>query len=209
MKTEEFKSSPYRKILNLKKVPNQFLTGVLIDSIENNYNFFIPKIYIKELNFEEYSMIIYLAKEILFFLFFDKDLTIEKQIEQMSKIPFRINKYFGAQFDNIFKLEKPITDTSIFCYKNENNKSIKFSGFFKKNSNVFDWKLFETLQKAFFINGDTEMTSITKSKGNYVYYISSIGQEIVMLFKDNLTLTQLKQEVEKIKKTYLGHLFLN
>ena len=206
-KIEDF--SPYRKIFNLKKVPNQFLTGVLIDSMENIYNFFIPKIYIKELNFEEYSMIIYLAKEILFFLFFDKDLIIEKQIEQISKIPIRITKYFGAQFENIFKLEKPITDPNIFCYKNENNKSIKLNGFFKKNSTVFDWKLFENLQKAFFINGDTEMTSITKCKGNYIYFINSIGQEIVMIFKDNLTLTQLKQEIEKIKKTQCGNLFLN
>jgi len=201
--------SPYRKIFNLKKVPNQFLTGVLIDSFENNYNFFIPKIYIKELNFEEYSMIIYLAKEILFFLFFDKDLIIEKQIDQISKIPMRINKYFGAQFENIFKLEKPTLDPNIFCYKNENNKSIKFSGFLKKNSNVFDWKLFENLQKTFFINGDTEMTSITKCKGNYIYFINSIGQKLVMLFRDNLTLSQLKQEIEKIKKTQFGHLFLN
>ena len=206
-KIEDF--SPYRKIFNLKKVPNQFLTGVLIDSMENIYNFFIPKIYIKELNFEEYSMIIYLAKEILFFLFFDKDLIIEKQIEQISKIPIRITKYFGAQFENIFKLEKPITDPNIFCYKNENNKSIKLNGFFKKNSTVFDWKLFENLQKAFFINGDTEITSITKCKGNYIYFINSIGQEIVMIFKDNLTLTQLKQEIEKIKKTQCGNLFLN
>ena len=206
---DEIKVSPYRKILNIKNVPNQFLTGVLIDSIDNSYNFFIPKIYIKELNFEEYSMIIYLAKGILFFLFFDKDLIIEQQIEKISKIPMRINKYFGAQFENIFKLDKPILDNNIFCYKNENNKSIKFSGFIKKNNNAFDWKLFEQLQKAFFINSDTEMTSITKSKGYYTYFINSIGQEVVLIFKDNLTLTQLKQEIEKIKKIYFGNLFLN
>ena len=205
----EIKVSPYRKILNIKNVPNQFLTGVLIDSIDNSYNFFIPKIYIKELNFEEFSMIIYLAKGILFFLFFDKDLIIEQQIEKISKIPMRINKYFGAQFENIFKLDKPILDNNIFCYKNENNKSIKFSGFIKKNNNAFDWKLFEQLQKAFFINSDTEMTSITKSKGYYTYFINSIGQEVVFIFKDNLTLTQLKQEIEKIKKIYFGNLFLN
>ena len=201
--------SPYRKIFSLKNVQAQFLTGVLIDPTENKYNFFIPKICIKELNFEEYFMIIYLVKGILFFLFFDKDLIIEKQIEQISKIPIRINKYFGTQFENIIKLEKPILDTNIYCYKNENNKSIKLSGFIKKNNNAFDYKLLESIQKAFFINGDTEMTSITKCKGNYIYFINSIGQKIVMLFKDNLTLTQLKQEIEKLKKTYFGHLFLN
>ena len=207
-KNEEKKVSPYRKILNIKNVHGQFLTGVLINPMENSYNFFIPKIFIKELDFQEYSMIIYLYKGILFFLFLD-NLVIEQQIENISKIQARIIKYFGKMFEDIFQLEKPIFDNNIFCYKNENNKSIKFSGFIKKNNNAFDWKLFEQLQKAFFINGDTEMTSITKSKGNYTYFINSIGQEVVLIFKDNLTLAQLKQEVEKIKKIYFGNLFLN
>ena len=197
-----------RKILNIKNVHGQFLTGVLINPIENSYNFFIPKVFIKELDFQEFSMIIYLYKGILFFLFLD-NLVIEQQIENISKIQARIIKYFGKMFEDIFQLEKPIFDNNIFCYKNENNKSIKFSGFIKKNNNAFDWKLFEQLQKAFFINGDTEMTSITKSKGYYTYFINSIGQEVVLIFKDNLTLAQLKQEVEKIKKIYFGNLFLN
>ena len=207
-KNEEKKVSPYRKILNIKNVHGQFLTGVLINPMENSYNFFIPKVFIKELDFQEYSMIIYLYKGILFFLFLD-NLVIEQQIENISKIQARIIKYFGKMFEDIFQLEKPIFDNNIFCYKNENNKSIKFSGFIKKNNNAFDWKLFEQLQKAFFINGDTEMTSITKSKGYYTYFINSIGQEVVFIFKDNLTLAQLKQEVEKIKKIYFGNLFLN
>ena len=209
-KQENFEPSPYRKILNIKSVKNQFLTGVLIDPTEpNHYDIFIPKIYIKELDFEEYSMIIYLTQGILFFLFFDKDFIIENQIEHITKIPTRITKYFRAQFDNIIKLDRPNLDPNIFCYKNENNKCLKFSGFIKKNLNTFDWKLFESIQKAFFINGDTDMTSIAKIKGFYVYFMNNIGQEIVMLLKDNLTLTQLKQEIEKMKKNYFGNLFLN
>ena len=209
-KQENFEPSPYRKILNIKSVKNQFLTGVLIDPTEpNHYDIFIPKIYIKELDFEEYSMIIYLTQGILFFLFFDKDFIIENQIEHITKIPTRITKYFRAQFDNIIKLDRPNLDPNIFCYKNENNKCLKFSGFIKKNLNTFDWKLFENIQKAFFINGDTDMTSIAKIKGFYVYFMNNIGQEIVMLLKDNLTLTQLKQEIEKMKKNYFGNLFLN
>ena len=209
-KQENFEPSPYRKILNIKSVKNQFLTGVLIDPTEpNHYDIFIPKIYIKELDFEEYSMIIYLTQGILFFLFFDKDFIIENQIEHITKIPTRITKYFRAQFDNIIKLDRPNLDPNIFCYKNENNKCLKFSGFIKKNLNTFDWKLFESIQKAFFINGDTDMTSIAKIKGFYVYFMNNIGQEIVMLLKDNLTLTQLKQEIEKKKKNYFGNLFLN
>ena len=208
-KEEDLKTSPFRKVLNVKGVKNQFLTGVLIDPTEHNYNIFVPKIYIRELNFEEFSMIIYLTQGILFFLFFDKDFVIEKRIDQVTKIPTRITKYFGGQYKNIVNLDKPIIDSNIFCYKNDNNKNIKFSGFIKKNTNSFDWKLFEQLQKAFFINGDTEMTSIAKIKGFYIYFINTVGQEVVMLFKDNLTLLQLKQEIEKIKKNYFAHLFLN
>ena len=208
-KEEDLKTSPFRKVLNVKGVKNQFLTGVLIDPTEHNYNIFVPKIYIRELNFEEFSMIIYLTQGILFFLFFDKDFVIEKRIDQVTKIPTRITKYFGGQYKNIVNLDKPIIDSNIFCYKNDNNKNIKFSGFIKKNTNSFDWKLFEQLQKAFFINGDTEMTSIAKIKGFYIYFINTVGQEVVMLFKDNLTLFQLKQEIEKIKKNYFAHLFLN
>ena len=154
-------------------------------------------------------MIIYLTQGILFFLFFDKDFIIEKQIDDITKIPIRITKYFRTQFESIIKLDRPIIDTNIFCYKNENNKTIKFSGFIKKNTNAFDYKILEMIQKAFFINGDTEITSIAKIKGFYVYFINNIGQEIIMLFKDNLTLTQLKQEIEKIKKNYFVNLFLN
>ena len=209
IKEENLTPSSYRKVLAIKNVQSQFLTGVLKDNeTENNYNIFVPKIYIKENN-SEYSMIIYLTKGILFFLFFDNNFVVEKEIDKISKIGVRINKYFKAQFDNIIKLERPIIDTNIYFYKNENDNSIKFSGFIKKNNNLFDWKLYENLQKAFFINGDSKLTSIAKYKGYYIYYINSIGQKVAMLFKDNLTLTQLKQEIEKIKKTQFDHLFLN
>ena len=206
---EKLIPSPYRKVLSVKNVQTQFLTGVLKDAeTDNNYNVFIPKIYIKEYD-SEYSMIIYLTKGIIFFLFFDSNFIIEKEIEQITKIPRRINKYFKVQYNNILKLEKPIIDNNIYCYKNDNDKNIKFSGFIKKNNNAFDWKLYENLQKTLFINGDNQITSILKYKGFYTYFINSIGQEVVMFFKDNLTLTQVKQEIEKIKKAQFDHLFLN
>ena len=59
-------------------------------------------------------MIIYLTQGILFFLFFDKDFIIEKQIDDITKIPIRITKYFRTQFESIIKLDRPIIDTNIF-----------------------------------------------------------------------------------------------
>ena len=148
----------------------------------------------------------------MFFLFFDKNFEIINQIEQIEKIPKRINNYFKEQFDFIKDLEKSISsENNTFCYKNSCNKSLKFSGFVnRKNNNIFDWKLFETLQKILFINGDTEMTSLSKVKGGfYIYYIHSLGQEVVMFFKDGLTLKEVKQEIERTKKTHFDNLFLN
>ena len=54
------------------------------------------------------------------------------------------------------------------------------------------------------------MTSLSKYKGgHYIYYIHSVDQEVVMFFKDSLTLNQVKQEVEKTKKAHFDNLFLN
>ena len=211
-KKEKYKTSPYKKIFDLKDSKLNFLTGIINDKDSlNNYNIFVPIIYIKELE-TEYQMIIYYTKEIMFFFFFDETFEVIKEIELIEKIPKRINNYFKEQFDNIKELEKlQFNDNSIFCYKNSCNKSIKFSGFInKKSNNNFDWKLYDTLQKSLFVNGDTEMTSLSKSKGGfYIYFIHSVGQEVVMFFKDGLTLTQVKQEIEKTKKSHFDNLFLN
>ena len=210
--SEKYKTSPYRKVFNINDSKLEFLTGIEKDiNSENNYNIFIPKLFIKELE-EEFKMIIYLTNGVMFFLFFDKNFEIINQIEQIEKIPKRINNYFKEQFDFIKDLEKSISsENNTFCYKNFCNKSLKFSGFVnRKNNNIFDWKLYELLQKILFINGDTEMTSLSKVKGGfYIYYIHSLGQEVVMFFKDGLTLKEVKQEIERTKKAHFDNLFLN
>ena len=215
---KKYTKSPYMKILNIKNSEYNFLTGIFKDNNPNAQNetekdisIFIPTIYIKELD-QEYYMIIYSLRFFMFFLFFDKNFEILKNIEQIEKLQKRINKYFKEQFNNIKELDKNQSseNNNIFCYKNSCNKSIKFNGFInKKNNNSFDWKLLEVVQKSLFINGDTEMTSLAKYKGGYyIYFIQSIGQEVVMLFKDGLSLNQVKQEIEKNKKNYFDNLFL-
>ena len=207
-KQEKYKSSPYCKVFNPKTSKSDFLSGVIKDINSNSYKIFIPTIYLQEFE-TEYKMIIYTTKGIIFFLFFDQNLEIIKQIEHIEKIPKRINKYFSEQLSSIKDLEKlPTNESNMFCYKNSYNKSLRFSGFINKKSNNFDWKLFETLQKSMFVNGDTELNSLTKYKGYYVYYIKALGQEVILIYKDNLTLTQVKQEIDKTKKAYFDNLFL-
>ena len=69
--------------------------------------------------------------------------------------------------------------------------------------------MYDVLQKAMFINEDTEMTSLTKFKGFYIYYINSIGKKVVIFYKDNISVSQIKQEIEKTKKNHFDYIFLN
>ena len=69
--------------------------------------------------------------------------------------------------------------------------------------------MFETLKKAFFINENNNMTGLTKFKGYYIYYIKSLGRKIIMFFKDNLTMAQLTQEINKVNNENFQFIFLD
>ena len=100
-----------------------------------------------------------------------------------------------------------INETHIFCYTNKNNRSIRLCNVIKKNQ--IDEKFFEIIKRSFFNNENNEMNSLTKFKGYYVYYIKSIGRKIVMIFKDNLTMTQLNNEISKVNKDNFFYIFLS
>jgi hypothetical protein len=72
-----------------------------------------------------------------------------------------------------------------------------------------DEKMFETLKKALFINENNTMSALTKFKGYYIYYIKSMGRKIIMFFKDNITMTQLIQEINKVNKENFQYIFLD
>ena len=202
-------TSPYRKVLEIPQGKSDFLVGVKNIS-SNKYNIFIPSIYIKE-NDMEYKMLIYYHNGMVIFLFLDKDFDVKNKITQINKIPKWISKYFKDQINSLLETEKnPIVEYNTFCYCNTCNKSIKFAGFLnKKSNNSFDWKMYDVLQKAMFINEDTEMTSLTKFKGYYIYFINSIGKKVVIFYKDNISVSQIKQEIEKTKKNHFDYIFLN
>ena len=72
-----------------------------------------------------------------------------------------------------------------------------------------DEKLFDTLKKALFINENNDMTGLTRFKGYYIYYVKSMGRKIIMLFKDSLTLAQLKKEINRVNKENFEFIFLD
>ena len=199
------KASPFRKVFNLNGAKSDFLIGIKDMNI-NSYKVFIPNIYIKELN-NEFRLLVYFYYDAVLFLFIDKKFDVIRNINKIKKIPHWIDKFFK---DNVTMLSKTIksfnNDNHIFCYINKANRSLRLSGMIKKNQ--IDEKLFEIVKRALFNNENNDMNSLTKFKGYYVYYIRSMGRKIIMLFKDNLTMTQLINEINKVNKENFLYIFL-
>ena len=200
------KSSPFRKVFNLGESKSDFLIGIKEISL-NNFNVFIPNIYIKELD-KEFRLLAYYYHEMVIFLFIDKKFNVVNQIPKIKKISKWIDKFFRDNLTVLAKTSKGIiSENNLFCYTNNANKSIRLSGFFNKKK--MDEKLFETLKKALFINENNNMTGLTKFKGYYIYYIKSLGRKIIMFFRDNLTMQQLIVEINKVNKENFQFIFLD
>ena len=200
------KSSPYRKVFKLGDSKCDFLIGIKETSL-NNFNIFIPNIYIKELE-TEFRLIAYYYHSMVIFLFIDKKFNVVNQIPKIKKIPKWIDKFFKDILSILAKTKTITFENNLFCYTNNANRSIRICGFFNKK-NQMDEKLFEILKKALFINENNDMTSLTKFKGYYVFYIKSMGRRIIMFFKDNLTLPLLKQEINRVNKENFQFIFLD
>lgn len=200
------KSSPFRKIFKLGESKSDFLIGIKEISL-NNFNVFIPNIYIKELK-TEFRFFVYYYHEMVLFLFVDKKFNVVNQIPKIKKIPKWIDKFFRDNVNILSKASKiPLTENSLFCYTNNANKSIRLCGFFKKNQ--IDEKLFEILKRDLFNNENNNILGLTKFKGYYIYYVKSMERKIVAFFKDNLTLPQLTQEIDKLNKDNFHYIFLD
>ena len=200
------KSSPFRKVFKLGDSKNDFLIGIKEISL-NNFNVFIPNLYISELK-TEFRLFVYYYHEMVIFLLIDKKFNVVNQIPKIKKIPKWIEKFFRDNLSFLSKASKiPISEYNLFCYTNNANKSIRLSGFLKKNQ--IDEKLFETLKRVLFNNENNNMCGLTKFKGHYIYYVKSMGRKIAAFFKDNLTMQQLSQEINKLNSQNFNFIFLD
>ena len=200
------KSSPYRKVFKLGESKSDFLIGIKEISL-NNFQVFIPNIYINELK-TEFRFLAYYYHDMVIFLFIDKKFNVVNQIPKIKKIPKWIDKFFRDNLNFLSKASKvSISDSNLFFYSNNANKSIRLCGFYKKNQ--IDEKLFETLKRALFINENNNISGLTKFKGYYIYYIKSMGRKIIAFFKDNLTMPQLTHEITKLNNQNFHFIFLD
>ena len=142
----------------------------------------------------------------LIFLFVDKKFNVIRNIDKIKKVSHWVDKFFKDNLNLLTKSTKIINENHIFCYTNKANRSIRLCNVVKKNQ--VDEKIFEIIKRALFNNENNDMNSLTKFKGYYVYYIKSIGRRITMLFKDNLTMAQLNNEINKVNKDNFNFIFI-
>ena len=154
----------------------------------------------------EFRLLVYFYYDMLIFLFVDKKFNVIRNIDKVKKVSHWVDKFFKDNLNLLTKTPKMINENHIFCYTNRANRSIRLCNVLKKNQ--IDEKIFEIIKRAFFNCENNEMNSLTKFKGYYVYYIKSIGRRIIMLFKDNLTMAQLVNEINKVNRDNFFYIFL-
>ena len=194
-------SSPFRKVFALD-IKNPECQGFLIGISDNNI--FIPDIFIPCLN-ASFKFICYYYNGLIFFFMLD-DI---KNIFFYKDFNVYIPKYFNEILNNLNELNKnTYNETSTYAYINSANHSIKFSNFLNKKNKTLEPDKLKMIVKNLFLNDDVKMSSITKFKGNYIYFINSMGRKVCIIYGDGMNLTQVKSEIQKLKKEEFEFVFL-
>ena len=79
---------------------------------------------------------------------------------------------------------------------------------FNKKKQTIDEVKFEVLQKAMVMNSEVSMTALTKFKGYYIYYINSCERNVVMIYNDGLSLSQLKKNIDDNKSQLFEYIYM-
>ena len=130
----------------------------------------------------------------------------------LTKVEKWVTRYFNENIDfleQIYKVKMNQNDIVTYAYCNNANRSLKLSGaFFNKKNRTIDEVKFEVLQKAMVMNSEVSMTALTKFKGYYIYYINSCERNVVMIYNDGLSLSQLKKNIDDNKSQLFEYIYM-
>ena len=113
-----------------------------------------------------------------------KKIITNELVNEMEKSHKQINELF-----NIFSV-------------NSSDKSFKISGIFSKNNREINY----FLQRILFVNNNVFLHSLTyfkggyNFKGGYIYYLNSIGRKVVFILNDSISVSQIRNEIDKNEK---------
>ena len=190
--------SPFRKLFGVSLLQEGYLLG---PSPDIKPKIFIPKIYIKSMEEQEYKLLIYYFKGITLFMFLKNDINID--LIQFNQIKEIIKKILSNELINeMEKSHKQINELFNIFSINSSDKSFKISGIFSKNNREINY----FLQKILFVNNNVFLNSLTyfkggyNFKGGYIYYLNSIGRKVVFILNDSLSINQIRSEIDKNEK---------
>ena len=190
--------SPFRKLFGVSLLQEGYLLG---PSPDIKPKIFIPKIYIKSMEEQEYKLLIYYFKGITLFMFLKNDINID--LIQFNQIKEIIKKILSNELINeMEKSHKQINELFNIFSVNSSDKSFKISGIFSKNNREINY----FLQRILFVNNNVFLNSLTyfkggyNFKGGYIYYLNSIGRKVVFILNDSLSINQIRSEIDKNEK---------
>ena len=190
--------SPFRKLFGVSLLQEGYLLG---PSPDIKPKIFIPKIYIKSMEEQEYKLLIYYFKGITLFMFLKNDINID--LIQFNQIKEIIKKILSNELINeMEKSHKQINELFNIFSVNSSDKSFKISGIFSKNNREINY----FLQKILFVNNNVFLNSLTyfkggyNFKGGYIYYLNSIGRKVVFILNDSISVSQIRNEIDKNEK---------
>ena len=190
--------SPFRKLFGVSLLQEGYLLG---PSPDIKPKIFIPKIYIKSMEEQEYKLLIYYFKGITLFMFLKNDINID--LIQFNQIKEIIKKILSNELINeMEKSHKQINELFNIFSVNSSDKSFKISGIFSKNNREINY----FLQRILFVNNNVFLHSLTyfkggyNFKGGYIYYLNSIGRKVVFILNDSISVSQIRNEIDKNEK---------
>jgi len=204
-------TSSYRKGFELNN-NNNFLIGLNKINV-NNFNLFMPKIFIKSIN-EKVKLIIYHIQDLLIVLYFSESFDPQIKINTLLKMDKWSKRYFDEILpilEELYFQKNAKLDIHSYIYSNQNNRSIKISTtFFAKKNKVYalDKDKFDYILNYFKHNYLNKNSCLTKLKNNYVYFLNTLERKVLILMNDNLNMTQLKNYITEIKKEKFDYIFV-
>lgn len=186
-----------------------FLIGINSMNI-NNYQYFIPEIYISSTG-ETLKLMVFQKENLLFFFLLNKTFELKNSITKLLYFEKWIKKYFETEYNNlveIYKIRSTSLDISNFVYFNNTNSSIKLSShFFDKNKltliDTFD-RIIPFILKGYFAESDI-IDRITKSKNFYVVSSITLNRKVYFIAPSSSELKEVMQKYSEFKKQMFDH----
>lgn len=207
----ECKVSPFRKAFDLNISNNEFLIGFR-QANANNYHIFVPTVHIRQMD-ESFKLLAYYYKGMIIFMFLNDKFNAALKLNSiLLKFDKWIEKYFKdliPYLEDIYKRKTAQNDLVNYAYCNNANKSLKLSSqFFNKKNKTIEPDKLDMLQRMFLVNSDVQLTSLTKIKGSYFYYLNSCERNVMMIYNDNLSLKELKKNIDENKKELFDSVYI-